>query len=208
MTFFLQVALPHDHPWTGWTVALFSCTACLDQTPNRFLSPGPENWTWQEASERGIVVDERFIAGAQRHRSLVVNTASDVVVREDISAHIAFRALDQRQVGEPYVGMKVGGVPSWRENNVIYELATYKGERLTFLFQVPGRPRFSRLPTAPLRNDFFQGSHPTPPEELEQRYFDLFSGNPAFCFGTTNRVPPAAFLIPSSSMAANVKSSP
>ena len=49
---------PDDHPWAGRTLALFECVACEDQTPNRYLAPGPENISWQAARERGIVVTD------------------------------------------------------------------------------------------------------------------------------------------------------
>jgi hypothetical protein len=209
LTFFLQVTPPDGHSWAGSTIALFECTVCHDETPNEFLSPGREAMTWQEAEEQGIEVDDRFLAGSQRHRRLVISKVTDVAIRTDIAPHIEHRSLAANPVEEPYLGMKVGGVPSWSGyENWIFEEARYANQRVTFLFQVPTSRRFTRLPSAPLRNDFIQGSWPERPEDMEQGYYDLFAGLPTYCFGVLNRDPPAAYLIPAAAMAANRQDRP
>lgn len=38
MSFLIQVTPGNDHIWAGRTLALFECTACPDDTPNRFLA--------------------------------------------------------------------------------------------------------------------------------------------------------------------------
>lgn len=83
------------------------------------------------------------------------------------------------------------------DNNVIFEEATFGQAGVVFLFQIPARRTFRRLPSAPPQQYL--------PDLWDDDYF-LFGGAPAFCFGTIDREEPAAFLIPAAEMAANVKS--
>ena len=199
MSFLIQVTPGNDHLWAGRTLALFECTACPDDTPNRFLAPGSSDRSWADAKSQGIQVTEEFLAGNRLHHRLIVSDLAAVVMRQDIPERVAYRRLEPREVAEPYLGLKVGGVPSWHDINVIYEEARFGQAGVVFLFQIPTRRGFRRLPSAP-RQQYF-------PDVWDDDYF-LFNGAPAFCFGTIDREEPAAFLIPAAEMAANVKPTP
>lgn len=196
MTFLMQVTPADDHPWSGRTLALFECTACPDETPDRFLTPGSSKLSWDEARARGIHVTEDFLAGNRKHHRVIVSDLAAATMRQDIPEHVVYQRLERREVQEPYLGLKVGGVPSWTDNNVIFEEARFGQAGVVFLFQIPTRRKFRSLPSAPRQQvltDFW-----------DDDYF-LFNGTPAFCFGTVDREVPAAFLIPAAEMAANVK---
>lgn len=197
MSFLVQVTPGADHAWAGRTLALFECTSCPDDTPNEFLSPGSSDQSWEEARARGTQVTEEFLAGNRQHHRVIVSDLAMASTRQDIPERVAYQHLEPREVAEPYQGLKVGGVPSWTEDNVIFEDATFGQAGVVFLFQIPTRRKFRRLPSAP-RQQYLPGF-------WDDDYF-LFSGSPTFCFGTIDREEPAAFLIPAAEMAANVKS--
>lgn len=197
MSFLIQVTPGNDHIWAGRTLALFECTACPDDTPNRFLAPGSSDRSWEEARQQGIVVTEDFLAGNRQHHRVIVSDLAVATMRQDIPERVVHQRLEPREVAEPYLGLKVGGVPSWTDNNVIFEEATFGQAGVVFLFQIPARRTFRRLPSAPPQQYL--------PDLWDDDYF-LFGGAPAFCFGTIDRQEPAAFLIPAAEMAANDKS--
>lgn len=196
MSFLIQVTPGADHAWAGRTLALFECTSCPDDTPNRFLVPGAD-LSWDEVTARGIQVTEEFLAGNRQHHRVIVSDLAMASTRQDIPERVVYQRLEPREAQEPYQGLKVGGVPSWTENNVPLEEATFGQAGVVFLFQIPTQRKFRRLPSAP-RQQYLAGF-------WDDDYF-LFSGRPAFFFGTIDREEPAAFVIPAAEMAANVKS--
>jgi hypothetical protein len=191
MTFFMQLAFPDDHRWHGREASLFSCTSCFDETPAHGRAPGPPDQSWSDAERSGIVIDDAFLSANQAHDRVVLTSTEEAVARPDIEPRMEYQPLDQQPTSEPYPGLKVGGVPSWTENNVIYERATYRGERPVFLFQVPAGRKFRRLPSAPLRDDYPDSFPPMDPADIDQRYFDLHGGMAVFVFGVEDPRPRA-----------------
>lgn len=171
-SFFFQLAFPEGHSWHGLTLAVFSCTSCVNEAfliPE--MLPGPL---------RGISVSEEFLRSYQRNFRFIVFDSSLGQLLTAYEPRVAFRRL---QIGRSspagdVIG-HVGGTPRWVLDD---ESPGSCGETdpMHFLFQLNAGLHYPIIGTAPrqMRNSF-------KPELSPHSHYELFLGNAAYWFGTS-----------------------
>jgi hypothetical protein len=178
------VAFPKANPWAGFSLAVFSCTACADR---EHLIPeilkGPL---------RGADIPERFLETYQTNfRFLVFETAS-ARMRSDYRPKIRFMPLFLNPSSDSNIaGDKIGGNPNWLSEDESPK--TYAGRTpMFFLLQLQNEYRFHLLEGAPPQIELALDRTPQP---SPLNYYQLFIGNALFLFGTADRQNPLVYAI-------------
>ncbi|MBI3560525.1 MAG: hypothetical protein HY080_02245 [Gammaproteobacteria bacterium] len=183
-TFYLQIAFPDKHVWTGLTLAVFSCTTCVDEN---HLIPEMLN-----SSLNGADIPLHFLNEYQKNFRLLVFETSRGKLRRDYSEKILYKPLYLRPLGNPsVVGNKVGGIPNWLLDDEAPRTYAIEHE-MFFLLQLSSDTKFDILDSAPSQVELGLRGYP---ESSPNRYYQLFNGNEIYMFGVLGTEKPLVYVL-------------
>jgi hypothetical protein len=181
-TFFLQVAFPDQHPWSGRTLAIFACTSCADE---EHLIP-----EMLDGPLAGADIPAGFPADYQKNFRLLVFPTSDARLRGDYTERVRFAPFRLTPSDDDALN-KLGGTPLWLLDDE--SPGKYAGEHeMRFLMQLAPDTRFPIHPDAPRQVELNLRRQPVP---SPNDYYQLFLGNGLYLFGTDDGVEPHVYAI-------------
>ncbi len=182
-TFFLQVAFPDDHVWTGLSLAVFSCTSCADK--NHLI---PEMLS---GVLTGADIPANFLNVYQLNFHFVVfETAQGQLVRQ-YQERVRFRPICLERADSKHRIGQVGGGPAWileDESPESYDAH----DPMYFLFQVDGSIEFETVQGAPPQMEVGLTGDPEP---SPHDFYQLFIGNAVYLFGAGRQTPALVYAI-------------
>jgi hypothetical protein len=182
-TFFFQIRLPGDHPWDGFSLAVFACTSCADED---HLIPEMLSGTL-----RGIEIPTGFLEDYQSNfRFLAIPW--DGSPRETYVEKVRFKRLELRPSQDPPASANyVGDTPTWVLGDE--SPGRYAGKTaMVFLLQLRQGLEFQTLQSAPPQVVLGLSGEP---EASTESYYQLFLGNALYVFGTVGLAKPLVYAV-------------
>lgn len=194
-TFFFQVAFPEGHPWSGLTLAVFECTACiLDAVPiprvNKVLVPSMKRMDLRPGED----LPKGALDLYQKTCRFLVSPTAEGVVRNDYPERVQYRpiAFEPAPSEKPTTKKsKIGGKPGW----VTIDDETpgkYLGQPLDFLMQWQHDFQFDLVPGAPAP---YHPDMEFVPELKQVKRCLLYQGTQLYFFGNQAEGRPHVFML-------------
>lgn len=169
-TFFALITLPSPHPWSGTSVAMFSCTACASAD-----SLIPEMLSVPLAGAR---VPASFLNRYQTNFRFLAFERDSANVVPGHSDRVEFRELLTSPEPEGSIVGRVGGEPRWVMDDEAPAMVA--GAKATFLFQLHPGLEFRLIDDAPPQVEIGLDGTPEPSPDGVYR---LFLGNALYLWG-------------------------
>lgn len=168
-TFFFQVAFPASHPWSGYSLAVFACTACA----------GKGSLIPEMVQDLKGPISEPFLVSYQRNFQLIVFPTSDSERVQDYDEKIQYIPLTLSTIPDEYVIGQVGGSPQWIYGD---ERPSSIGDQPPiFLLQLFSYLEFGILNSASPQMSLNLAGEPEPSDD---DFYSLFIGNALYLFGS------------------------
>jgi hypothetical protein len=182
-TFYMQVAFPNNHFFEGLSMALFSCTSCVD---SRYLIP-----EMLDLSLKEVIVPKSFLDEYQRNFKIMIVNTKECELLTDYQEKVLFKRIDFREIKASLNKNKIGGEPNWIQTDE--SPRNYHGEiDFFFLMQLVEGYKFEILKDA---EGQFEYNIFGKAVESDKGYYELFLGNHIYFFATGARDDPKVYII-------------
>jgi len=182
-TFYFQVGFPSDNTWAGLSLATFACTSCADK---KQLIPA-----MLKVKLPGADIPEGFLESYQVNFRFLVFETAKAVLHAAYKEKVAFRRLDLEPANPKVEGNKIGGSPTWLQEDESPK--TYAGKvPMFFLLQIERGFQFPTVPGAPPQIKIGLSGNPQP---ANYAYYKLFITNATYLFGTEDRAQPLVYAL-------------
>jgi hypothetical protein len=172
LAFFLQIALPDNHPWGGRSVAVFACVECEDYD---FVIPDMKYGREKES------IPKQFLEEYQKNFRFLVFKTDTARMRSDYNVRVAYQRMTAVSTDHATLNdVQVGGDPSWRIDDEFFP-GTCEGDPFVLLFQFPRGISFEIVDDAPRQIHLDITGNPCRSTEGS---YDLFVANEIYAFGT------------------------
>lgn len=183
-SFMLQVAFPNKHEWSGFSLAIFTCTSCVNEerlTPEMLQVP-----------LRNANIPKYFLDDYQKNFKFLVFNTSKGVIRNDYSDRVIYKPIDLQLSNDPSISTnKIGGIPNWileDESPSQYD----NSSEMYFLMQIEQDYEFEISDNAPRQIELDLSGSPMPSEDS---FYQLFNSNFIYLFGVKNHATPLVYAI-------------
>ncbi|PWK14453.1 hypothetical protein [Tumebacillus permanentifrigoris] len=183
-SFFFQVAFPEKHVWCGRSMAVFMCTACVEEET---LIPRMLN-----APLLGADIPAGFLDDYQTNFRILIFESSRGVLKTTYQERVKFKRISLVETDDPKRNdHKLGGEPNWLLGDETPN--TYNStQRMAFLMQLLEGYMFEIGSDAPQQLKLGLGTVPVP---MNKPFYRLFLKNQLYFFGTVDQDHPLVYIL-------------
>lgn len=183
-TFFFQIAFPDNHDWAEFSMALFVCTACVNE---KHLIP-----EMLKGQLKGIDIPRGFLDDYQKNFNIIVFRSEQGIIKDEYQEKIVFKKWIQEEIkNSKDPGVKIGGLPNWVLEDEAPKTYASKTD-MFFIMQIPEKYKFDILPNAPKQLRIGLNGKVEP---LRLPIYRLFLENAIYFFGTKDNTERKVYII-------------